>query len=259
LIYLKDQIKDLENNSKRAESQLSLLGARIRDEEADRVSIVEKINQRDGQAVTGQLVSAVQSLTKELLEAEQYLTSIAQLAEEKRKYVQFESDRGKTQDRIATLSNHGRSDLDFNVLRNRIQGLTIKWMDILRTPNASREVEIDLEFKFRFGKQTIDVFNGSTRSRIILAIHAAIFEHYLQDRERPLRFLILDTPKQQELANEDLARYLKALEELCDEFNGQILISATEYHHEIGGVDKEWTPQFAGVEQMMYLGKPTVQ
>jgi len=259
LIYLKDQIKDLESNAKRAEAQLSLLDARIQDEESDRASIVEKIKQRDGQALTGQLVSAVQSLTRELLESEQYLASIAQLTEEKRKYVQFESDRDKTQNRIATLTNHGRSDLDFNVLRNKIQSLTIKWMDILKTPNASREVEIDLEFKFRFGKQTIDVFNGSTRSRIILAIHAAIFEHYLQDRGRPLRFLILDTPKQQELANEDLARFLRALEELCDEFDGQILISATEYHHQVGAVDKEWTPQFPGIEQMMYLGKPAVQ
>ena len=259
LIYLKDQIKDLESNAKRAEAQLSLLADRIKDEESERALIVERINQRDGQAATGQLVSAVQSLTRELIESEQYLASIEQLAEARRKYVQFESARDKTQNRIATLSNHGRSDLDFNVLRNKIQNLTIKWMDILKTPNASREVEIDLDFKFRFGKQTIDVFNGSTRSRIILAIHAAIFEHYLQDRKRPLRFLILDTPKQQELANEDLARYLRALEDLCDEFDGQILISATEYHHEIGGADKEWTPQFSGAEQMMYLGKTTLQ
>lgn len=259
LIYLKDQIKDLESNAKRAEAQLSLLADRIKDEESERASIVERINQRNGQAATGQLVSAVQSLTRELLESEQYLASIEQLTEARRKYVQFESDRDKTQNRIAMLSNHGRSDLDFNVLRNKIQTLTIKWMDILKTPNASREVEIDLDFKFRFGKQTIDVFNGSTRSRIILAIHAAIFEHYLQDRKRPLRFLILDTPKQQELANEDLARYLRALEDLCDEFDGQILISATEYHHEIEDADKEWTPQFAGAEQMMYLGKPTLQ
>ncbi len=259
LIYLKDQIKDLENNAKRAEAQLAMLDARLRDEESDRASIVEKMRQRDGQAATGQLVAAVQSLTRELIESEQYLASIAQLTEEKRKYLQFDSDRDKTQNRIATLSNYGRSDFDFNVLRNRIQILTIKWMDILKTLNASREVEIDLEFKFRFGKQTIDMFNGSTRIRIILAIHAAIFEHYLQDLERPLRFLILDTPKQQELANEDLARYLRALEELCDEFNGQILISATEYHHEIGEVDMEWIPQFPGVEQMMYLGSQTVQ
>lgn len=256
LMYLKDQIKDLETNTQRAETQLAALEARLVDEEIERTSIAAKVEHKNGAAATGQLVSAVQTLTRELLETEQHLAVMAQLDEERRKYMQFENNRERTQDRIAVLSNHGRQDLEFNSLRTKVQELTVKWMDILRTPNASREVEIDLDFKFRFGKQTIDVFNGSTRSRIILAIHAALFEHYLQDLERPFRFLILDTPKQQELASEDLARYLHALESVCDKVGGQILISSTEYHHALGESDREWVPQFAGPEQRMYLGSP---
>lgn len=254
LMYLKDQIKDLEANASRAETQMTILEARLADNESERDSIAAKVEQKDGAATTGQLVSAVQSLTRELIETEQHLAAIAQLGEERRKYLQFEGERERTQNRIAVLSNHGRQDFEFNSLRTKVQELTVKWMDILRTPNASREVEIDLDFKFRFGKQSIDVFNGSTRSRIILSIHAAMFELYLQVPERPFRFLILDTPKQQELASEDLARYLCALEEVCDEFGGQILISSTEYRHTIGESDREWVPQFAGSEQRMYLG-----
>jgi hypothetical protein len=259
LMYLKDQIKDLEANASRAETQLAMLAARLADEESERASIAAKVAHRNGQAATGQLVSAVQTLTRELLETEQRLAAIAQLGEEKRKYLQFDGERERTQDRIAVLSNHGRQDLEFNGLRTKVQELTVKWMDILGTPNASREVEIDLDFKFRFGKQTIDVFNGSTRSRIILAIHAALFELYLQVPERPFRFLILDTPKQQELASADLAEYLHALEEVCDKVGGQILISATEYHHVIGEPDREWVPQFSGAKQRMYLGSPSTQ
>lgn len=254
LMYLKDQIKDLEANSNRAETQLAFLESRILDEEVERASISARVEQRNGQTVTGQLVSAVQTLTRELIDTEQSLVAIAQLSEEKRKYLQFDTERERIQDRIAILSNHGRQDLEFNVLRTKVQELTVKWMDILGTPNASREVEIDLDFKFRFGKQTIDVFNGSTRSRIILAIHAALFERYLQVPERKFRFLILDTPKQQELASHDLAKYLHALEDVCDKFGGQILISSTEYHHAIGPMDREWSPQFQGTKQSMYLG-----
>jgi len=259
LMYLKDQIKDLEANASRSETQLAMLAARLADEESDRASIAAKVEHRNGHAATGQLVSAVQTLTRELLETEQRLAAIAQLGEEKRKYLQFDGERERTQDRIAVLSNHGRQDIEFNGLRTKVQELTVKWMDILGTPNASREVEIDLDFKFRFGKQTIDVFNGSTRSRIILAIHAALFELYLQVPERPFRFLILDTPKQQELASVDLAKYLHALEEVCDKVGGQILISATEYHHVIGEPDREWVPQFSGAKQRMYLGSPSSQ
>lgn len=254
LMYLKDQIKDLEANASRAQTQMTVLEGRLRDEEFERASIAAKIEQKKGRAGTEQLVSAVQSLTRELLETEQQLAAIAQLGEERRKYLQFEGERDRTQDRIAILSNHGRQDLEFNSLRTHVQELTVKWMDALRTPNASREVEIDLDFKFRFGKQTIDVFNGSTRSRIILSIHAALFELYLKVPDRPFRFLILDTPKQHELASEDLARYLRALEAVCDEFGGQILISSTEYRHLIGKLDKEWEPTFDGPEQRMYLG-----
>lgn len=256
LMYLKDQIKDLEANASRAETQMTVLEDRLADEESERASIASKVEQKNGAAAAGQLVTAVQSLTRELIETELGLAAIAQLGEEKRKYLQFEGERERTQDRIAVLSNHGRQDLEFNSLRTKVQELTVKWMDTLRTPNASREVEIDLDFKFRFGKQTIDVFNGSTRSRIILSIHAALFELYLQVPERPFRFLILDTPKQQELASEDLARYLRALEEVCDEFGGQILISSTEYRHVIEESDREWVPQFVGAEQRMYLGSP---
>lgn len=254
LMYLKDQIKDLEANAGRAETQMTLLKDRLADEESELTLIAKMVEQKNGSGNTGQLVSAVQSLTRELLETEQLLVAISQLGEERRKYLRFESERDKTQDRIAMLSNQGRQDFEFNSLRVKIQELTVKWMDTLRTPNASREVEIDLDFKFRFGKQTIDVFNGSTRSRIILSIHAALFELYLQVPKRPFRFLILDTPKQQELASEDLARYLHVLEAVCDEFGGQILISSTEYHHVIGDRDKEWMPKFPGPEQLMYLG-----
>jgi len=257
LMYLKDQIKDLEANAGRAETQLAVLEGRLADEESDRAAIAAKVEQRNGQAATGQLVSAVQTLTRELLETEQRLAAVEQLSEEKRKYLQFDEERERTQDRIAALSNRGRQDLEFNSLRTKVQELTVKWIDILGTPNASREVEIDLDFKFRFGKQTIDVFNGSTRSRIILAIHAALFELYLQVPERPFRFLILDTPKQQELASADLAKYLHALEEVCDKVGGQILISSTEYHHVIGETDREWVPQFPGAKQRMYLGSPS--
>lgn len=254
LMYLKDQIKDLEANEVRAELQLELLSSRLAEEDLERAAIASKMQQQSGQGTAGHLVSAVQSLTRELLEIEQRLVAINRLAEEKRKFLKFDEERARTQDRIATLSNQGRSDFEFNKLRATVRDLTVKWMDILETPNAPREVAIDLDFKFRFGKQTIDVFNGSTRSRLILAIHAAIFEHYLEDPDRPFRFLILDTPKQQELASDDLRTYLSALEDVCDKFNGQILISATEYHHVIGDRDVEWLPRFPGEKRLMYLG-----
>jgi len=254
LMYLKDQIKDLEANSGRAETQLEILKTKLVDQERERDFIASKVTQPDRQNVTHQLISSIQTLTKELLETEQSLTLLEQLTEEKRKYIALDNERSRIQDRIALFSNNTRSDLEFNKLRLRVRELIVKWMDILNTPNASREIQIDLDFRFKFGSEPIEVFTGSTRSRLILAIHAAIFEHYLQDPKRPFRFLILDTPKQQELDSKDLGAFLHALQEVCDKFHAQILLSATEYRHPIGDRDIEWLPQFEGAKQLMYLG-----
>lgn len=77
----------------------------------------------------------------------------------------------------------------------------------------------------------------------MLAIHTALFQAYLSELSRPFRFLILDTPKQEELHTADLAEYLKELEKMCETNNAQLLFSSTEYDHPTGTNDKRWLPK----------------
>jgi hypothetical protein len=256
LLYLKDQIKDLERNAGRTETQLAVLDARLADHEAERQAIASKLTRPDRQNAASQIVLAVQSLTRQLMETEQLRAAVDQLKEQRWKLVKLEDERSRLQDRIAMLADNGRADLEFNKLRLRIRELTVKWMDVLNTPNVSRDIEIDLDFRFKFGHEPVDIIGGSTKSRLILAIHAALFEHYLEQADRPFRFLILDTPKQQELSSDDLKRFLDALCLVCDEHSGQVLISASEYRHAIRDGDKEWLPTYDGVDKKMYLGSP---
>lgn len=139
----------------------------------------------------------------------------------------------------------------------QLRELAVKWMDILDTKNVSCNVNIDLEFRFRFNAEPLDLFSGSTKIRLVLAIHAALFEAYISVPSRPLRFLILDTPKQQELHTEDLAKYLLELERLCAVNNAQLIFPSTEYDHLTSQLDKRWLPQFKGVDHSMYLGVKT--
>ncbi|KVQ42519.1 hypothetical protein WK03_20340 [Burkholderia cepacia] len=114
----------------------------------------------------------------------------------------------------------GRADNEFNKLRLTLRELTVKWMQTLDTQNVSTNVDIDLNLRFTFGGETLDVIgsggSSSTTIRLVLAIHAALLEAYLSDKSRPFRFLILDTPKQEELHTADLARYLTELEKMCE-------------------------------------------
>ncbi len=95
----------------------------------------------------------------------------------------------------ANLSNTGRADIEFNKLRLKLRELAVKWMDILDAKNVSRNVDIDLDLRFKFNGESLDLFSGSTKIRLVLAIHAALFEAYISGPSRPFRFLILDTPK----------------------------------------------------------------
>lgn len=255
LMYLKDQIKDLESNANRAEFQLEELERRIEESEKERQLIISKMESLPHQTSTDQLIAAVQALTKELLDIEQQRAALLVLSEERRKYIEFENEREKIQDKIATLENHIRGEHGFNQLRAKIRVSLVRWMDIIKTLNVSHDIDIDPNFKFRFGTEQLEVITGSTRSRLVLAIHAAIFEAYLEKRDNPFRFLILDTPKQHELDGADLANYLKELQAVCDKYGGQIVISSTEYRHEITEQDVEWLPQYPGEKQPMYLGK----
>ncbi|MDN8071291.1 hypothetical protein [Burkholderia vietnamiensis] len=255
LLYLRDQIKDLDRNALRAEMRIEQLEEVLKDLRAERQVLADKL---DSPAAAGvdQLVTAVQALTKQMVETQSELGRIAALKEERSKLFKLEVERLRIQDRIDSLSNSGRADIEFNKLRLQLRELAVKWMDILDAQNVSRNVDIDLELRFKFNGESLDLFSGSTKIRLVLAIHAALFEAYISEPSRPFRFLILDTPKQQELHTEDLANYLSKLESLCAANNAQLILSSTEYDHPTGQQDKRWLPMYKGQDHPMYLGTP---
>lgn len=254
LLYLKDQLKDLQRNVDRATIRIEEMITDLRRQELERTNIATKLKEPSLNQGVDQLISAVQYLTKEILNVEKYRSFITAITDERKKYLNFENHRERLHDQISNLTKTGQSDLEFNRLRNKLRPLIVKWLDILETINVSRNLEIDLEFKFKFGGEQLDAFKGATKIRIVLAIHAAIFELYLQDLSRGFRFLIFDTPKQQEMHTADLAKYLSELGALCQRANAQLIFSSTEYRHPITESDVEWCPIYPGEKQPMYLG-----
>lgn len=260
LLYLKDQIKDLKRNSQRAEIRVEQLKERLEELGAERQTLVQNLESPSTSGVD-KLVTAVQALTKQIVGAQAELARISALKEERSKLFKLEQERDRIQERIDGLTNTGRADHAFNDLRRKLRELTVKWMDMLDTTSVSRNVDIDLNLRFTFGGETLETIGSggtsSTTSRLVLAIHAALLEAYLADKTRPFRFLILDTPKQDELHTADLARYLTELEKMCEANDAQLLFSSTEYEHPTAKQDKCWLPKYRGPEKPMYLGKRT--
>lgn len=252
LLYLKDQLKDLERNEQIARTRVTVLQESLEQDEAERTKIASQVIPQGGGDV-GEVLAAIQHVYTNLYEAEQKKTALSILTNERATCFRLEVDRDRIQERIATLSQIGHADLEFNRLRLELRSLIVKWLDVLETKNVKRDVEIDLDFKITFGGERIEQIPGSTKIRVVLAIHAAILEEYLKQPDRPFRFLVLDTPKQQEIQTLDLAGYLVAVSKLVGQADAQLVFSTTEFRFPSERQDAEWVPTFAGPEQLMYL------
>lgn len=252
LLYLKDQLKDLERNEQIARTRVTALQETLGQEEAERTEIASQIAPPGGGEVD-EVLAAIRHVYTNLYGAEQKKAALGILTNERATYFRLEAERDRIQERIATLSQIGHADLEFNRLRLELRSLIVKWLDVLETKNVKRDVEIDLDFKITFGGERIEQIPGSTKIRVVLAIHAAILEEYLKQPDRPFRFLILDTPKQQEIQTQDLAGYLVAVSKLVGQADAQLVFSTTEYRFPSERQDAEWVPTFAGPEQPMYL------
>jgi hypothetical protein len=99
----------------------------------------------------------------------------------------------------------------------------------------------------------VSQFKGSTLLRVVLAFHTAAFELYTKNPANEMRFLVLDTPRQQDIDVGALGSYVSELKRLAREQDCQIVFSTTEYRYNCVDGDQEWIPAFPGVEQNMFL------
>ena len=215
LLYLKDQIKDLDRNSEIAQQRIIFLEGQLFGLKSEIKSIGEKLqNTRDNGKTTG-VVDAIRLLTLAHIEAEKLLAKVLGLHGQIQQYNGLVVKRTDIQDRLGLLETGGEIDLNFSKFKVSLKEKIIKWMDILKTPNVSRNVTIENDLDIRFGKESLSIINGSTKSRLVLSIHAAIFELNLEKPNAPFRFLIMDTPKQHEIHADDLLHFLRELNQLA--------------------------------------------
>jgi predicted nucleic acid-binding Zn-ribbon protein len=258
LLYLRDQLKDLKRNTERQKQRIDELvettgqiTSRIHDLEARQTEL------SDGTEAAA-LVQAIRDLTSRLIEVERERRDLASLAEAEKAYLSFMNEREVVQNDLASLSTSvGTSDLRAIELRMNWRTRIRYWLDVLKTPNVSLSVEADADFGLLFGEEKVTQFKGSTLVRVVLAIHTATFETYLQDKANRFRFFILDTPRQQDIDRDAMASYISELKKVAQAHSAQIVFSTTDYHYPCIDGDREWTPTFPGLQQPMFLGTPS--
>lgn len=256
LLYLKDQVKDLNRVSKSLEvsiaektSRLAFLGSEITNLKVQRLPDLSS-------PAASSIVSAAEQLTETVISLKKAIQIESELFRQESEYVSFLGERTQVQANLAGLEGHqSTSSIELLSLRHALRERIVYWLDVLRTRNVKRDVEVGPDFDVIFGEEkstTID--SGSTQTRIVLAMRTAAFEIAIQRNPALPRFLILDTPRQQDIDREHLEVYMLALREVAESLGAQVIYSTTNQRYDLEVDDVEWEPRYSAEEQLMYLG-----
>ncbi len=255
LLYLKDQAKDLEAGASAAEARAGV----IREVRASLQVQMERLKGKRDRSLQMEglsgLVEVIREVTESVIALEQELVVVRQLSSLTTRLDEAETERSVLSDKIEIISSRGRkADQNMVALRIELRTLTLKWLDILGTENVDCNLLIDQDLRFQFGSEQIRAFKGSTLVRVVLAIHAALFEAYMSRPGEKLSCLIFDTPNQQEIKTEDLRNFMRALKRLCVDHHAQVVFASKDYRYEPDDHDAVVEPPFPGQQHPMYFG-----
>ena len=253
LLYLKDQIKDLERNAEIDVIKIEQMQERRNSLEGLVQLIVDERNKSLEKSEISTLVDTISELKNQIFELQNQRSDIEKLETLEKKYFQTLLNRNKALDEHQSFSSDRNLIPGLLKLKADLRQYFLNWLEELNTNNISRNIIFKDDFTPYLGSETISQLKGSTRTRAVLAYHAALLELMAKHERFCFKFLILDTPKQHEIHNDDLNRYINALKKLCSINNIQIVFSTTEFHYDGDDQDIEWNPKHQGKNQLMFL------
>lgn len=253
LLYLRDQIKDLERNSEADNGRLAQAEERRLVLQQQLEALVDERNQVVKSSDISAVVEAISSLKERIFELQTQKNELDKVVALERNYVKVIYARDQALDFYQSFGSESAQSVSVVEVRSGLRQLYLEWLDTIHTVNISRDVTFKDDFIPVLGMEAVSQLKGSTRFRAVLAYHAALIELMVRRGFLPFRFLILDTPKQHEIPNEDLDKYFNRLKSLGADLGLQIIFSSTEYHYDLGAGDNEWIPQYPGGDQNMFL------
>jgi len=253
LLYLKDQIKDLERNTESDRKRLEVLHAEKQSIEKAIKDTIDRRNQSLKESGMSTFVDVISQIKDQLFELENQLSELKKIDALKEKYIGISLKRRAALDAYQEFTSERSQSPALVKLRSDLRQYFLNWLDEIHTSNVSRDVTFKDDFTPVLGKEKISQLKGSTRIRAVLAFHAALLELTAKNADSGIKFLILDTPKQHEIHNDDLDKYMVSLKYLCKLYGIQVVFSTTEYHYSGDSNDSEWIPPYPGEEQNMFL------
>jgi len=253
LLYLKDQIKDIERS-------LNLDGGRydqITQEIAYVNKTVEDLNSmRNGiieEEDLSSVIDAISSITSMLFKLQLEKSELHKISILEDKYVEMLNKRENALDKLEGLGKNRQSIPRLTRVKSTLREKYISWLKVLKNPNIDFNISFEQDFSPVLGFETLEQLKGSTKVRAILAYRSALIESMLELENKSFMFAIFDTPKQHEIHYEDINNFIFNLKKLSQKFNFQFIFSSTEYKYLGDENDILLTPKYPGEQHEMFL------
>lgn len=244
LLYLKDQIKDLERNDKISGQQVAeflvqkkALELATKEIESQKKEVINKSE------ISG-LIKAIEGIKNKIFELQIQLFEIERIEKLQEKNFEYVMARDRAREKYDSFSHSSKPVLSIIRFKKEMTVVYMEWLKILNTPNIDKDISFDDDFKPIFGNEKMGQLKGSTLTRAVLAYHAALFNLMCVNNSISLGFLIFDTPRQHELNYEDLDAYFRHLKNLCIKYEVQIVFSTSTYLYEGDSSDVNWIPKY---------------
>ena len=261
LLFLKDQIKDLRASDRglsrdveTTDREIAKLDSAIEAKRHEREQAVNASPQRE-------VLSKLNTLAKELVEVELRLAKFEQYAAEQQKFERLLDQREQAVALVAeTRPTRGRGASAADDARQMLSDAMQQWLIALGTHNTKTAHFDDDFILFADGAKfaTTTHQSGSTRTRIVLAFHAALLEVALARGGNHPGWLLFDAPKQHELNQEDFDSYADRLQMISARYPGrvQVVFSVADLKTQLQVGDEVWAPPFSADGQVRFLGPP---
>jgi len=253
LLYLKDQIKDIErslnldsNRHDKIKQEIQYSSKTIEDLNTLRNNIIEEED-------ISSVIDAISEITSMLFKLQLDKSELNKIAILEDKYVEMLNKRENALDKLAGLDKNRQSIPRLAKVKTTLRDKFINWLKVLKTPNIDFNVTFENDFNPIMGYETLDQLKGSTKVRAILAYRSALIESMLELDSKSFMFAIFDTPKQHEIHYEDIDNFVINLKVLSEKYDFQFIFSSTEYKYSGDKNDTLLTPKYPGEQHDMFL------
>lgn len=264
VLYIKDQLKDFEVSLALLRRETDRLHVTLEESEASfRQALDDK--RRQMQSASGQgIVDEVDRITKEFATVSAQLLQTQRLEEEREKFTKLVDLSVTTETAAQKLKPTRGANRDESSVWDaaaELKELFESWLATLRTPNLPVQKYFDEHFDLFMGGTRFtegSYIGGSTRTRVVLAFHAALIETSIRRGGSHPSFLVLDTPKQHELDTENLRAFVNRFVKMGADYRVdlQLVVAAKELEF-LDPIDAAivWRPFWGTGDDARFFGR----